>query len=302
MKFRSDIHNISLLSKVAGTLSIVGKIGWLQLTPQTLQLRVLSATESSQSQLWATISLPAIFTDPKISSAHNNIINLEVPLDTLHRSLKSAGASYTSASIKLTKKEGIPRLSIVITTETAASMNHARIVQDIPVRVLSPQAVAHLTKPVVPKPGCAVILPALNQLKGITERYVRMVGVNGRIVVEGNNSGVLRMKLDAEAVKVESEWRGLMNPVVGEDGGMEWEDDDDNNDEEGNEESTQEKEKLSKVMVDSRDWAKVVRVSAAGKRVIAWLCNNHSLVVYVFLDEEGDNLATINYYVSSMVV
>ncbi|KAK6511516.1 hypothetical protein TWF481_000431 [Arthrobotrys musiformis] len=297
MKFRSDIHNISLLSKVAGTLSVVGKIGWLQLSPTHLQLRVLSATDTTQSQIWATISSPAIFTSPKISSAHDNIINLEVPLDTLHRSLKSA-VTYTSACLKLTKKEGIPRLSLIITTETAASMNHAKIVQDIPVRVLSPQSVAHLCKPLVPKPGCAVLLPALSQLKGITDRYVKMVGANGRIVVEGNNNGVLRMKLDAEAVKVESEWRGLMNPVVGEDGGMEW---DDNEEEEEEEQSTQEKEGFSRVMVDSRDWAKVVRVSAAGKRVIAWLCNNHSLVVYVFLDEEGDNQATINYYVSSMV-
>ncbi|KAF3273223.1 hypothetical protein TWF970_009259 [Orbilia oligospora] len=300
MKFRSDIHNITLLSKVAGSLSVVGKIGWLQLTPSHLQLRVLSTSDNSQSQVWATISSSSIFTDPKISSAHDNIINLEVPLDTLHRSLKSAASSYTSASIKLTKKEGIPRLSVIITTETAASMNHAKIVQDIPVRVLSPQSVAHLCKPLVPRPGCAVMLPPLNQLRGITDRYVKMVGANGRIVVEGNNNGVLKMKLDAEAVKVESEWRGLINPVVGEDGGMEWEDGEE--DEEDEELNTQEKERFSKVMVDSRDWAKVVRVSAAGKRVIAWLCNNHSLVVYVFLDEEGDNQATIKYYVSSMVV
>ncbi|KAK6529622.1 hypothetical protein TWF281_008788 [Arthrobotrys megalospora] len=301
MKFRSDIHNISLLSKVAGALNVVGKVGWLQLSHSHLQLRVLSSDSSgsSQSQVWATISSSSIFTDPKISSAHDNIINLEIPLDTLHRSLKSAQSSYTSASIKLTKKEGIPRLSIIITTETAASMNHAKIVQDIPVRVLSPQQVAHLSKPVVPKPGCAVILPALNQLKGITDRYVKMVGVNGRIVLEGNKNGVLKMKLDNDAVKVESEWRGLMNPVVGEDGVMDWEDD---GEEEEEMIETQEKERFSRVMVDSRDWAKVVRVSAAGKRVIAWLCDNHSLVVYVFLDEEGDNQATINFYVSSMVV
>ncbi|KAF3925079.1 hypothetical protein AA313_de0208397 [Arthrobotrys entomopaga] len=294
MRFKASIQNISLLSKVAGALSIVGKVGVLQLNDESVQIIVLAA--DNQSQVWSHITIDAVFLDYKIASASGNVINLEVPLDTLHRSLKSAQtASFTSASIRLTKKENIPRLSLTITTETPASMNPAIIIQDIPVRVLAPQTVAHLTKPVVPRPETSVILPTLSQLRGITDRYVKMVGPNGRIVLEGNMNGVLRMKADADAVKVESEWRGLINPAVGEDGEMEWED----SDEQAVQQTTQEKAKFSTVRVDSKEWAKVVRVSAAGKRVIAWLCNNHALVVYVFMGDDGTNSATIIYYVSS---
>ncbi|KAF3920445.1 hypothetical protein ABW20_dc0105014 [Dactylellina cionopaga] len=295
MRFKASIQNISLLSKVTGALSIVGKVGVLQLNDEYVQIIVLSA--DNQSQVWSHITIDAVFSDYKIASASDNIINLEVPLDTLHRSLKSAlTASFTSASIRLTKKENIPRLSLTITTETPASMNPAIITQDIPVRVLAPQTVSHLSKPVVPRPETSVILPGLSQLRGITDRYVRMVGANGRIVLEGNMNGVLKMKADADAVKVESEWRGLMNPAVGEDGDMEWEEPEDDSE---HQITSQEKASFSRVTVDSKEWAKVVRVCAVGSRVIAWLCNNHALVVYVFLGDDGDNKATINYYVSS---
>jgi HUS1 checkpoint protein len=52
-----------------------------------------------------------------IQSAASNVINLEVPLGPLNRALKSAiGAS--SASIRLTKKDNIPLLSLTIVTNT----------------------------------------------------------------------------------------------------------------------------------------------------------------------------------------
>ncbi|KAK6349806.1 hypothetical protein TWF696_006078 [Orbilia brochopaga] len=295
MRFKAGIHNISLLTKLTGALSVVGKAGWLQLNDEYIQLTVLP--EGNHSQVWSHINIDAVFINYKVVSASDNIINLEIPLDTLHRSLKSASSAST-ASIRLTKKGTIPMLSLTITTESHASMNPAIITQDIPVRVLAPQTVSHIHKPVVPRPETSVMLPTLSQLRGITDRYVRMVGTNGRIVLEGNMSGVLKMKAEADAVKVESEWRGLMNPAVGDDGEMEWEEGEGHG-EEGEMASTMERAAFARVMVDSKEWAKVVRVCAAGKRVIAWLCNNHALVVYVFMSDDGDNKATINYYVTS---
>ena len=49
------------------------------------------------------------------SAAENNTINLEVPLQNLHRALKSA-QNASHASIRLTKKNNIPLLSLTITT------------------------------------------------------------------------------------------------------------------------------------------------------------------------------------------
>lgn len=52
------------------------------------------------------------------SAEPNNTINLELPLIPLQRALKSA-TNAVSASLRLTKKEGVPILSMTITTSTA---------------------------------------------------------------------------------------------------------------------------------------------------------------------------------------
>ncbi|KAL9097917.1 MAG: hypothetical protein Q9165_000243 [Trypethelium subeluteriae] len=52
------------------------------------------------------------------SAAENNTINLEVPLAPLQRALKSALSSITT-SIRLTKKDNIPLLSLTITTTSS---------------------------------------------------------------------------------------------------------------------------------------------------------------------------------------
>ena len=61
-----------------------------------------------------------IFDNYHIQSAEaNNTINLELPLQPLQRALKSALNSI-SASLRLTKKDGLPVLSLTITTTTTA--------------------------------------------------------------------------------------------------------------------------------------------------------------------------------------
>jgi HUS1 checkpoint protein len=59
-----------------------------------------------------------MFESPVIESAEdNNTINLELPLQPLQRALRSAMNS-TSASLRLTKRDGVPILSMTITANT----------------------------------------------------------------------------------------------------------------------------------------------------------------------------------------
>src|SRR5712671_1131470 len=72
-----------------------------------------------------SLSIESIFEDYTIqSAAPNNTINLELPLPPLHRALKSA-INATSASIRLTKKDGVPVLSLTITTHMVNNGNSA---------------------------------------------------------------------------------------------------------------------------------------------------------------------------------
>jgi HUS1 checkpoint protein len=169
-----------------------------------------------------------VFNSYVIESAANNVINLEVPLQGLHRALKSA-VNATSASIRLTKQDGLPMLCLTITTtsmgapsiypSTNASMHHdddddpergmsidftnnAReretvITQHIPIRVLSTDSVNGLHEPRTKEPDVHIAFPPLNQLKSISDRFTKLAQVAKQSQVSGLTSIGPRLELAA---------------------------------------------------------------------------------------------------------
>ncbi len=145
------------------------------------------------------------------SAIPNNIINLRVPLASLHRALRSA-LTASSASLRLTKKDNIPLLSLTIITNTLTSsrpeatsttlgpenapfpsdsnpdesfdgpefpgfFSHDRettITQSIPVLVLAAASVSSLHEPHCRDPDVYILLPPLLQLKAISERFTKL--------------------------------------------------------------------------------------------------------------------------------
>jgi HUS1 checkpoint protein len=158
-----------------------------------------------------SLSIESIFEDYTIqSAAPNNTINLELPLLPLHRALKSA-INATSASIRLTKKDGVPVLTLTITTNTVSSGNSANgflnpanadpfgdnafreetldanmgrdreaiVTQDIPIRVLTADSVEGIHEPRVREPDAHIVLPSLIQLKAISDRFTKLAMATG---------------------------------------------------------------------------------------------------------------------------
>ncbi|KAK4152947.1 Hus1-like protein-domain-containing protein [Chaetomidium leptoderma] len=101
--------------KLTAALNSLEKIAWVRLDDDTVRFTVIPDTGS---QVWASLSVDLIFDNYHLQSAEaNNTINLELPLGPLQRALKSAvGSSY--ASLRLTKRDGIPMLSMTIHTMT----------------------------------------------------------------------------------------------------------------------------------------------------------------------------------------
>jgi len=152
-----------------------------------------------------------IFDSHVVQSAASNVINLEVPLNPFLRALKSA-LQATSASIRLTKKDNAPLLSLTIVTSSGGggstpftgfggSMSTSNggqrgqenedrdiaidfegpsreretiITQDVPIRVLSPQVVEGIHEPRCREPDVHIILPPLGQVRAISERFTRL--------------------------------------------------------------------------------------------------------------------------------
>lgn len=168
-----------------------------------------------------------IFDNYHIQSAEaSNTINLELPLQPLQRALKSALNSI-SASLRLTKKDGLPILSMTITTTTSSTSNtgpavagnrpsvsddpfattdddllfrhehletslrreHEKIItQDIPVRVLHPETVETIMQPKVREPDVHIQLPPLLQLKAISDRFTKLASSPGSASTSANTS------------------------------------------------------------------------------------------------------------------
>ncbi|KAK3067735.1 Checkpoint protein hus1, partial [Teratosphaeriaceae sp. CCFEE 6253] len=118
MRFRADVHNLSHLIKLTASLSTLGHIAWVRLDSTDIRFTVIP---ESGTQVWSVLVIDTLFENYVCqSAAENNTINLEVPLGVLHRALKSA-VNASSANVRLTKKDGVPLLSLTITTEALRS-------------------------------------------------------------------------------------------------------------------------------------------------------------------------------------
>ena len=118
MRFKATIQNIHTFTKFTASLATLGHIAWVRLDEKDVRFTVIP---EQGTQVWSVLSIDTIFETYTIqSAAPNNTINLEVPLAPLQRALKSA-QNAVAANIRLTKKDGVPLLSLTITTMTINS-------------------------------------------------------------------------------------------------------------------------------------------------------------------------------------
>ncbi|KAL8708159.1 MAG: hypothetical protein Q9220_006920 [cf. Caloplaca sp. 1 TL-2023] len=189
----------------------------------------------------------------------------------------------------------------------SASSNHHRertITQSVPVTVLAPASVANIHEPTCREPDVHIMLPPLLQLKSISERFTRLAlppsnnrnsnhasftnnlsDANTRLTLSASAFGDFKIGVSTSALKIESKWSGLTNPEL------------DPSQVEGGEEgvrdhaSTRLKEKgrdaaWATVRVEARDWGRVLGVGRLGGRVVACFCDEHALILYVYLQNE----------------
>ncbi|EPE29898.1 hypothetical protein GLAREA_01058 [Glarea lozoyensis ATCC 20868] len=225
MRFKTSIRNIQTFSKLTASLSSLGKVAWVRLDDLNVRFTIIPETGT---QVWASLSIDSIFEDYTIqSNAENNAINLELPLPPLHRALKSA-INASSASIRLTKRDGVPVLSLTIITNTISSGNTANgflngasqdpfgdnafreqdlnagrereavVTQDIPVRVLTADSVEGIHEPRVREPDAHIILPSLIQLKAISDRFTKLASATSTGAIRsGGANNIPKLELSA---------------------------------------------------------------------------------------------------------
>ncbi|KAH8726049.1 checkpoint protein Hus1/Mec3 [Phaeosphaeriaceae sp. PMI808] len=248
MRFKATLHNLTTFTKLTASLNSLGPLAWVKLSEKQVCFTIIP---EQGTQVWAVLSIDSIFETISVQSAADNIINLEVPLASLNRALKSA-VNATSAQIRLTKKDNIPILALTIVTTTASNTysaiptatsnngdgfeasfdnefgggNRETIVtQEIPVRVLAPDTVASLHEPRCREPDVHIMLPPLMQLKSISDRFTKLAladtkagsgstASRTRLEVAANMHGCLKMSIRTDAMSISSVWTDLNNPEL----------------------------------------------------------------------------------------
>ncbi|CAO2648178.1 Nn.00g074450.m01.CDS01 [Neocucurbitaria sp. VM-36] len=248
MRFKASIQNITTFTKLTASLSSLGPLAWVKLSEEQVCFTIIP---EQGTQVWAVLSIDSIFETISVQSAANNVINLEVPLTSLNRALKSA-VNASSAQIRLTKKDNMPMLALTIVTTTSSNTYGAFptatahnddvfdasfdnelgggsretiITQEIPVRVLAPDTVAGLHEPQCREPDVHIILPPLMQLKSISDRFTKLaladtktgtgsVTSRTRLEVAANMHGCLKMSIKSDAMSISSIWTDLNNPEL----------------------------------------------------------------------------------------
>ncbi|KAH8177352.1 hus1-like protein [Sarocladium implicatum] len=333
MRFKTELKNIRTFAKLTAALSSLEKVAWVRLSDDTARFTVIP---DMGSQVWASLAMDFIFDGYHIQSAEaSNTINLELPLLPLQRALKSALNSI-SASLRLTKKDGLPVLSMTITTTTSHTSNapaparsstaddpfdddemfqpehletslrreHEKIItQDIPVRVLHPETVETIMQPKVREPDVHIQLPPLLQLKAISDRFTKLALTSStpqkapKLELSANMHGGLRLRMATETTDISSVWSNLENPEL----------DPAQLDRPVEEHpSTKFREdgpdRWATVRVDGKDWSRVLSVGRLEGRVIACFADDHALILYVYVPQHDDASAedsVVTYYVQS---
>jgi HUS1 checkpoint protein len=226
MRCSSGVLQLTRVEFTASLLSL-GKVAWVRLDNDQVRFTVMP---EKGTQVWAVLAIDSIF-DPYFiqSASENNTINIELPLQALHRALKSALQAH-SASIRLTKKDNIPYLSLTIVSSFSSSGSsagglgtttgnnqeesvlddtdfgangafgprdrEATITQEIPIRVLPLTAVEGIHEPRCREPDVHIMLPDLGQLKNISERFTK-IGLTTKTGSASSNASGPKLELSA---------------------------------------------------------------------------------------------------------
>eukprot|EP00842_Homolaphlyctis_polyrhiza_P001539 jgi/Hompol1/2386/HPOL_001444-RA len=290
MRMKTKVVHPSVLIKLGHTLERLNKQWIFHLTPDRLHFTVSKAEFQAGVQVWAQLSTDTLFEDYRIESISDNHIWLEVNGDHLLRALKS-GQKAVEMIMRLSKKEGLPVLTFTITNQArspAPALPHPCsrtgkliiLVQDVPVRVISPDKTEEFREPVAPEPDVHILMPPILSVRSIAER---MKSVGQRLVIAANMSGQLTMSVSNDIVKIQTFFKDLVNPLL----------DPDQVDVSTHPSTGRNKSDFAEAEIDIRDFIKFVQCyQLHPSKILCCINERHSLIFYVVVgdDEDGEML------------
>ncbi|KAJ3175436.1 DNA damage checkpoint control protein [Geranomyces variabilis] len=244
---------------------------WVLLfTPEYVHFIVGKSSVASTLQMFGQIMQDRIFEDYDLESMQDNKIFLEVTAELFVRALRSTQQAL-DVKLRLTKKDNWPMLGLTITNASKTG-NRLVVTQHIPVRVIQQDESRELVEPAVGGQQVQILLPPIADVRTIVER---MKALGSHVMVGANMNGEFVLKVVADAVKVETSFKGLTNPELGA--------------EDGTPQPTptslyQNRRRFAYVRVDMRDFVRFLHSSVVNpKHVVCCIVDGQNLCLYVYL-------------------
>ncbi|KNC97376.1 uncharacterized protein SPPG_07303 [Spizellomyces punctatus DAOM BR117] len=274
MRLKTKVINAGLLIKMAVSVEKMAKRWIWHFSPDYIHFIVGKQDISTTMQMFGQIKADRMFEEYVVESGFGNNIWIELTGEHLVRALKSSQQA-SNVAMRLTKKEGLPVLALSI-TNTSRTGNCVFLSQDIPVRPLKWQEAEDLKQPVMMDYQVHILLPPLTDVRTIAER---MRPLGNHITVSANMAGDFLLKVETDAVRVETTFSGLVNPEL----------DPGHCDVSQQPSLSRDRQSLAHVRVDIRDFVKFLHSSVINPRnVVCCLFEGQGLILYVYLGEGTD--------------
>lgn len=274
------------LAKLARSLAALSKTAWLRLTPTSLQFIIVPS--HAGTQVWTVLGKETLFSQYVIESNADNVINLELNMETFAGLLRIISTS-NEVMMKLTKRDKYPMLSLSTIYYGKQGGNNT-VTHDLHVKVLSSQFISQIREPVVPEPDVAIVLPNLTHLLHISTSFRSL---SDKIVLRANMAGKFSIGINTPAVSTFTSFSSLMNPAL---------DPAQVEDVATHPTQMRDSEAFVEMKVDAKDWCNLLRIGSIARRVIALFCEGHALILYVYISEEDDEgSAVLTYYISTWI-
>ncbi|KAF5350123.1 hypothetical protein D9756_009224 [Leucocoprinus leucothites] len=291
MRFRATVESVSVFYKITQSVEKLQKRFILKFTPEHLHIICNHEANEGGTQVWSLIKVESIFTDYRIQSNSDNEITMALSSEALLAALRSPTASSVSSSsyqaedivMKLAKKNdrAVLRFDIIATTAVG---RRAKVSHDVVVDVLKPHEVAKLSEPLCPDPNTHILLPPLHKIRTIVEKLRPMSDI---LAFRANNNGTLQLAIRTETANVQTEWKNLTNPKL--------------NDDEPPPEEEIDMDKIFTVHVSIRSFLKFLNCHVISKTTIACICENHCLMLYVYIGGHADVGGVLTFYIPAII-
>ncbi|KAJ3922420.1 checkpoint protein Hus1/Mec3 [Lentinula edodes] len=301
MRFRAGVENVTTFFRIMQSVEKLQKKCIIKFTEENMHVICNNDANEGGIQVWSQIKIDSIFNNYRIQSNSNNEITVNLTCEALMGALRSvstssgtsnsaSGSSYETDEviIKLAKKNDQAVLNFEITGTTRVGRK-VRIGHDVKIEVMKPADVVKLSEPMCPEPDIHVLLPSLQKIRTIVERLRSMSDV---LAIRASQSGCLQLSINTESVKVDTEWKNCTIPQMMKERASQ----DDNADD-----PPPDPEHLFSVLVSVKSFLKFLSSHVVSTTTIACICQNHCLILYVYIGDVADAGGVLTFYIPAII-